>query len=163
MNPRTHRLKRLATVACVLLVAVGVASHWYSIEWRTPGRAFSIGISQLSLLAAYDPSGFEDCGCGVEWHYQLAGLNVEKPCLEGEIAPDIICLPELEMDADGGYFILPLWCLLAAVALPLALTGRRYRRIPGLCHRCRYDLRGNVSGVCPECGAPTPVAPSNPT
>ena len=22
----------------------------------------------------------------------------------------------------------------------------------GLCSQCKYDLRGNVSGVCPECG-----------
>lgn len=24
----------------------------------------------------------------------------------------------------------------------------------GRCAKCGYDLRGNVSGVCPECGAP---------
>ena len=29
---------------------------------------------------------------------------------------------------------------------------RRERRAKGLCERCGYDLRGNVSGVCPECG-----------
>ena len=36
-------------------------------------------------------------------------------------------------------------------------------RIPtGLCQVCRYDLTGNVSGVCPECGwrfKPKPVPP----
>ena len=30
---------------------------------------------------------------------------------------------------------------------------RRYRRRrKGLCLKCGYDLTGNVSGVCPECG-----------
>ena len=29
---------------------------------------------------------------------------------------------------------------------------RRHRARHGLCLRCGYDLRGNVSGVCPECG-----------
>ena len=29
---------------------------------------------------------------------------------------------------------------------------RRYRRKRGLCERCAYDLTGNMSGVCPECG-----------
>ena len=29
---------------------------------------------------------------------------------------------------------------------------RRRRRL-GLCGRCGYDLHGNVSRVCPECGA----------
>jgi len=24
--------------------------------------------------------------------------------------------------------------------------------MPGCCHNCSYDLTGNISGVCPECG-----------
>jgi hypothetical protein len=28
------------------------------------------------------------------------------------------------------------------------------RRKMGLCVRCGYDLTGNTSGVCPECGTP---------
>jgi len=28
------------------------------------------------------------------------------------------------------------------------------RRARGLCINCGYDLTGNVSGVCPECGTP---------
>ena len=31
---------------------------------------------------------------------------------------------------------------------------RRRRRRHGLCTNCGYNLTGNVSGVCPECGAP---------
>jgi hypothetical protein len=31
---------------------------------------------------------------------------------------------------------------------------RQRRRRTGLCSRCGYDLTGNVSGVCPECGTP---------
>ncbi len=30
------------------------------------------------------------------------------------------------------------------------------RRCRGLCVVCAYDLTGNTSGVCPECGTPTP-------
>ena len=25
--------------------------------------------------------------------------------------------------------------------------------IEGICHRCGYDLTGNTSGICPECGS----------
>jgi hypothetical protein len=32
----------------------------------------------------------------------------------------------------------------------LRAAGRR--RLQGRCVRCDYDLTGNVSGVCPECG-----------
>jgi len=32
---------------------------------------------------------------------------------------------------------------------------RRWRRRrKGLCVRCAYNLRGNISGICPECGKP---------
>jgi len=32
----------------------------------------------------------------------------------------------------------------------------KLRRITGLCPNCAYNLKGNVSGVCPECGTPVP-------
>lgn len=44
-----------------------------------------------------------------------------------------------------------------AVAGPYLLSGgiRRYRRRRrGRCEHCGYDLTGNVSGRCPECGTP---------
>jgi len=37
------------------------------------------------------------------------------------------------------------------VAIPMRLLERRPR--PGRCTACDYDLTGNVSGRCPECGA----------
>ena len=49
----------------------------------------------------------------------------------------------------------PLWPLVAmTLALPavrLCLACRRRTR-HGRCGLCGYDLTGNVSGVCPECG-----------
>ena len=45
---------------------------------------------------------------------------------------------------------LPAWYWLAR---PFARD--RARRANGQCTRCGYDLRGNVSGVCPECGQAT--------
>jgi hypothetical protein len=54
------------------------------------------------------------------------------------------------------------WGLIGAGILLIAAFGyeewyfgrapRRQRR--GLCPNCGYDLTGNVSGVCPECGTP---------
>jgi hypothetical protein len=55
--------------------------------------------------------------------------------------------------------LIPYWALLllfiaypafAFVRGPLR-RWRRHRR--GLCINCAYDLTGNVSGTCPECGA----------
>lgn len=50
--------------------------------------------------------------------------------------------------ATGGFLI----GLLAAL-LPIRASQRRSDRCP----TCHYDLTGNLSGTCPECGNPTPA------
>ncbi len=55
-----------------------------------------------------------------------------------------------------GWFSLavPLWCPLLPTALVTVWLFRRDRRHPpGHCHGCGYDLTGNTTGRCPECGA----------
>jgi hypothetical protein len=44
---------------------------------------------------------------------------------------------------------LPFACLLL-VPLAIAILGHRFPA--GHCRRCGYDLTGNASGICPECG-----------
>lgn len=52
---------------------------------------------------------------------------------------------------------LPIWIPLLVLALPTALAWWRCRWLPpGHCGHCGYNLAGNTSGVCPECGT-TPV------
>ena len=48
-----------------------------------------------------------------------------------------------------------LWIPLFVFAIPTALLWYRARRryAPGHCQHCGYDLTGNVSGRCSECGA----------
>jgi hypothetical protein len=55
--------------------------------------------------------------------------------------------------ACAGFILLPAYC--AGAALLGAALRRLIRRKPfepGQCEGCGYDLTGNVSGVCPECG-----------
>lgn len=53
----------------------------------------------------------------------------------------------------------PFWAITFTSSLPwvahflLRMRGRSGMR-SGLCPRCRYDLTGNLSAVCPECGTP---------
>jgi hypothetical protein len=50
------------------------------------------------------------------------------------------------------WFVVTLLAM-APVGWAVSAWRRRHLRRPGVCRSCGYDLRGNVSGVCPECGA----------
>ena len=55
---------------------------------------------------------------------------------------------------DADVLTIPLWIPFLAIVLPTALLFwlDRRRIPPGHCQKCGYNLTGNVSGVCPECG-----------
>jgi hypothetical protein len=50
--------------------------------------------------------------------------------------------------------VLPCWVLFGVSATPAVILLWRHRRrcLPGFCRKCGYNLTGNVSGRCPECG-----------
>ena len=48
--------------------------------------------------------------------------------------------------------------VVASVVLLARAVRRRRREDESRCAHCLYDLTGNESGVCPECGTPTPAA-----
>jgi len=64
-------------------------------------------------------------------------------------------LPYLLWSRDTGNLHLPPWLVLSAFGALTAFLWwyDRCRVRPGQCRRCGYDLTGNVSGRCPECGA----------
>ncbi len=59
----------------------------------------------------------------------------------------------------------PGWCPVLACAVPAGLLWRRDRRRmpPGYCQKCGYNLTGNVSGRCPECGEAVPPESARPS
>ena len=56
--------------------------------------------------------------------------------------------------ASGRTFVMPDWFLIGLFALlPLwALRSIRLRGLKNHCRSCGYNLTGNTSGICPECG-----------
>lgn len=64
--------------------------------------------------------------------------------------------PELTVDIRKLKVVIPLWIPFVLLAVPTAILWYRDRRHPlGHCRKCGYNLTGNVSGVCPECGMET--------
>jgi hypothetical protein len=62
--------------------------------------------------------------------------------------------PALQNQMFATTFI-PFWIPFLIIAVPTAVIIRRMRRWKPegkLCKSCGYDLTGNVSGICSECG-----------
>lgn len=63
--------------------------------------------------------------------------------------------PHFNLNPTASSIEMPCWLLMIAAGAPtvfLFLLDRR--RIPaGHCKNCGYNLTGNMSGVCPECGS----------
>ena len=79
------------------------------------------------------------------WHEQIDGAIGARPWLGASLV------------LAGGC----LWVWLIRIDLK-NLRKRRLdaRRRAGLCTACSYNLTGNTSGVCPECGSPAPAMPT---
>jgi hypothetical protein len=69
------------------------------------------------------------------------------------------------IDFHASEAAVPIWMLsLATSTLPLLALWRWHRRRRTLklnaCSTCGYSLKGNTSGVCPECGSPATKKPT---
>jgi hypothetical protein len=97
-------------------------------ETRTSG--FPGWITFSSNLVVYDPYELPPPPPGRKWHRRVGTLLVNMWLLVGLAA------------------------VVPATWLGACAARRRIRRARQQCVRCGYDLRGNTSGACPECGLP---------
>ncbi len=133
------------TVLTVLLLVAWVGSAWWEAAVRCP-PTIRAGVQAGVLFMSWEtpwspwPASFE-CVIGprpgVSWTWWF----------------DVFRLP-LPKGGTVSCIRIPIWFLSLATGLCSAwLWNRDRRRAPGLCCNCGYDLRGNPSSVCPECGA----------
>ncbi len=63
--------------------------------------------------------------------------------------------PKLSIGPVGFQIGMPQWiAILIFGSLAIGCSWRRWSYAKRGCKQCGYDLTGNVSGVCPECGVP---------
>ena len=70
----------------------------------------------------------------------------------------VLVVLDKQRHADSPILSLGLWAVGLFVGVVIgrrtaAAERRRYRRLHGLCEGCGYNLTGNTSGACPECGS----------
>jgi len=140
---RTRRvLKWVGTAGCILILAAYSASVQWSVSYR--GRQNLVDLSAGVLAFVHTPLPDKPLGWRIDRNPQAPYLMGIGQYACGTIRGRFVCSIEL-----------PLWLPLLLVAVPTALLWWRDRRYPaGHCRNCGYDLTGNVSGVCPECGTP---------
>ena len=186
-RPATLSRKALLVSSVVLYgVTVGACAHSYWVissftwefgSWESGQKHFSFGTGfghlYLSVMRQTPP---RCASCPRDWpwpffkfkHTDLRTLNKrDRKYWPAWIAPVQF---RIDYDFSGRFgqhvsFSLPLWVLVGAFAIPMYLairpeTKARSRRRRGLCVRCAYDLTGNKSGVCPECGTSVEPIPS---
>jgi len=154
---RRSRVRRMVKwvglVLCLLMLVISAINVWSSVHWhsRYHGLAKNRYVLEWSLsggaifVGAFSERVVRQAG----WPrpgFKLTGPHdwVWRPSLMDHLAS-----PTWLVGA-----VVPLWIPFVAVSMPTALLWWRDRRRipPGHCRKCGYDLTGNVSGVCPECG-----------
>ena len=143
MHPpsRTRRILKWTLIGLRLLfvIAWGV-SLWLDV-FTNVGRKINLEISSGSvILGGVDKAPILP---GIRTH-SWRGFGCERPRTYNSFHNNFVDL------------VIPFWLLLLISAIPTAWLWRRdrHRIPPGHCPRCGYDLTGNTSGVCSECGEP---------
>ena len=134
----------LACVFCALFVL----SRWweFGFEGRNIGAACRSGWVTLSFL-----SGETRASGTVYPAWQRDGWFWQENTSVVFLFNTI--LPYASIRA-GGYhsLLIPLIWLALLAGLPTVLRRFRFVEKTGVCRKCTYDLTGNTSGACPECG-----------
>ena len=149
-TPRARRASRILTwaglVFCSLIIVVWALSTRYALTHGGRQHIFMVeggGIS-ISTVSA-DPPNF---GWGVH--------KLQRP-VGPAFSSASIRWPRIIWESNLWLVAIPFWLILVCIGIPTACFWRldRRRHGPDSCQQCGYDLTGNVSGRCPECGTPT--------
>jgi hypothetical protein len=112
-------------------LAPGLSRAGFSIWNHAASRAYVISLKPSVSFPAHRPS-------------------------YGLVLPSIQTATRMAQTEFSVTIRMPLWLFTLAAGAPTGILFWRDRRPPpGHCRNCGYNLTGNVSGRCPECGTPT--------
>jgi len=134
--------RRLLVYALLATLAVWFVTEFIIIEYSHPNFAVTVGQGDVWLI--YDA--------------QLANTIMrmgEGPGFTVRRTHPFEWFPLPEIDENG--VNVPFWMMFLVMLPPWLLLNRAYRKrrrreLTGCCVGCGYDLTGNESDVCSECG-----------
>ncbi len=143
-------LKWLGVLACVALLSLWLISPHYSIGYGMPSSYIGCASCSLVVLSYPNEIGIDFLG----WSASKTSRNDFNP-----LSNSYFGWPQTRDIYIGCWlFEIPIWMFFSLASLITAGLWRWDRAPKGGCANCGYDLTGNVSGVCPECGAKIVVA-----
>ncbi len=137
-------------------MAVFIASKGFAVKlvYNSPTKGsttipgydtpFAVGLSRGMIIVHVSRRFW---ACEGSWEFSASSLVPSQPFFSwpGSTVPK-------GFDIFPHVFRGPLWIPALLVAIPSLLLWRRNRKLPKYYCECGYNLTGNVSGVCPECG-----------
>lgn len=118
-----------------LLSFVGFWSNWVA-EYGCRQFGFVVGCAEGCFAAGSQASRSSEC---------IVVYNGSRAKLRW--------LPGIYQGSGDYIFLVPLWMTAVLGFLFYLYYRRRTSRLRvGRCLKCDYDLTGNISGICPECG-----------
>jgi hypothetical protein len=139
--------KWCGTFACVVVGLAWAGTTWRGLTWTSQNHRRDIILGDGAI----------------DFRQRLSGWTpAQEPFLlpSGWIIIDYaknarrtIWWPRAGNSRSGKVLVVPFWILFVPIALSAAALWIRDPQYPfGHCRKCGYNLTGNVSGICPECG-----------
>ena len=146
-------LKWVGLVGCGVIVVAWIVSFRQSVLWM-PVRPVLIGLAPCGISmqrlpgdAEFPPGPMLCNSFSMRWWPELRTFENTR----------LSAIDRIRRRAPywNWSLFVPFWCILIPLAVPTAGLWYLDRKPPpGCCPNCGYDLTGNVSGICPECGVP---------
>lgn len=170
------RRSRVASIAVWFLLGFGIAMLVMPLPWNLwqdtgAGKALSKSVLALGFpnlaayvraFALYLPDWVAACVMGllIGRYKRSRAVPAAIDCAGGmAFGPDLwyqtslFFIPAVQSTATFLLMLLIPRVVTVSLAFSCArLMARRHEIPPGHCQRCGYDLTGNASGICPECG-----------
>jgi len=141
-----QRASQASLIAALLFTGLWISSQYYNIFAYLPYFEIAIQCGSVDLNHADMQS--PDIFVGRQY-YDLGSIPG---------VPDLFIGGALGEYRAPMFARFPIWLVVVLSTVGGLLLRRvaKHRR-PGHCHSCGYDLTGNTSGKCPECGEPVPA------
>ena len=158
-------LKWSATVLCVAIVVMGAFSARWGLYLFTDNLERCVGLARGAVFVGWLDSKHNPSTCLITVRYEYRpraqyllighgrGLSWGVyPKIHFSVLPNRLPKSPFTVIVHD-CLAMPMWIVLASILVPTIVLWRQNRHIPhSHCQNCGYNLTGNVSGRCPECG-----------